>query len=109
MEICKSMSLPDFDVFLNDISNLCNLQIAKDIGEVLNFNGLFLKKWESYNNNLTTELNKYLISPPKPVKEVPRKRPEVDLVHQEIMILQKIKQTEDLGIVDDDSVTQLGR
>ena len=109
IENCKSMSLLDFDVFLYDVSNLCNLKIAKDIGEDLSFNGLFFKKLESYNNNLTTELNKYFISPPKPEKEIPRKRPKVDLVHQEIMILQKIKQTEDLGIVDDDSVTQLGR
>ena len=109
IENFKSMSLLDFDVFLNDVSNLCNLKIAKDIGEVLSFNELFLKKSESYNNNLTTKLNKYLISPPKPEKEIPRKRPKIDLVHQEIMILQKIKQTEELGIINNDSVTQLGR
>ena len=58
---------------------------------------------------MTQLLNQHLILCPKPVKEAPRKRPDIDLVHQEIRILQKIQQTEVMGIVDDDSVIQLGR
>ena len=109
IEICRSTTLPEFDLMLNEVSNLCNLQISKDIGEVLCFNGFYLKKWESYENNLTQLLNQNLILPPKPVKDAPRERPNVDLVHQEIRALQKMQQTEIMGIVDDDSVVQLSR
>ena len=42
-------------------------------------------------------------------EDAPRERPNVDLVHQEIRTLQKIQQTGIIGIVDDDSVVQLGR
>ena len=65
-----------------------NLQISTDITTVLQFNGFYIKSWDSLDENHTLELNKNL---PKEIKSevTTRVRPKVDQTHKEIHKLQK--------------------
>ena len=52
------LSSTDFDIFLKNFAQFLNLQISKDITRVLQFKGLYLKSWESLDENHTLEINK---------------------------------------------------
>ena len=107
----SSLSSTDFDIFLKNFAQFLNLQLATDITTVLQFNGFYIKAWESLDEKHTIQLNKHL---PKEIKlEVAtRMRPNVDQTHREIHKLQKTIVDESLIHKEDDglaSVTQLGR
>ena len=87
------------------------MQLATDITTVLQFNGFYIKAWESLDEKHTIQLNKNL---PKEIKSevATRMRPNVDQTHKEINKLQKTIVDESLIHKEDDglaSVTQLGR
>ena len=107
----SSLSSTSFDTFLKKIAQFLNLQVASDIITVLEFNGFYIKAWESLDENHTVELNLKL---PKEVKSenTTRIRPKVDQTHKEIHKLQKTIVDDSLIHKEDDglaSVTQLGR
>ena len=105
------LSSKNFDVFLKDFAQFLNLQLATDITTVLQFNGFYIKAWESLDEKHTIKLNKDL---PKEVKSevTTRIRPEIEKTQKEITKLQKTIIDEALIHKEDEglaSVTQLGR
>merc|ERR1711989_179361 len=77
----SGLSSENFDSFLQDFAQFLNLQLAVDITTVLQFNGFYIKAWESLDN-------KHL---PKGVKSetTTRIRPEIEKIQKEITRLQK--------------------
>ena len=106
----SNLSSKNFDIFLKDFAQFLNLQLAADITTVLQFNGFYIKAWESLDEKHTIKLNKNL---PKEVKSevTTRVRPEIEKTQKEITKLQKTIIDESLIYKEDEglaSVTQLG-
>ena len=53
----STLSTTDFDSFLKHFSQFLNLQISKDINQVFQFCGFYLKSWDSLDKEHTEELN----------------------------------------------------
>ena len=73
----SNLSSKEFDIFLKDFAQFLNLQLAADITTVLQFNGFYIKAWESLDEKHTIQLNKNL---PKEIKSevTTRVRPEIE-------------------------------
>ena len=56
----SSLSSTNFDIFLKDFAQFLNLQLANDITTVLQFNGFYIKAWESLDEKHAIQLNKNL-------------------------------------------------
>ena len=109
----STLSTTDFDSFLKHFSQFLNLQISKDINQVLKFCGFYLKSWESLDKEHTEELNLNLPKEAISDKTV-RHRPAVSDTHKEIQRLQKTQTSDDEPLIKKEeselpSVTQLGR
>ena len=61
----SSLSSSNFDIFLKNFAQFLNLQLATDITTVLQFNGFYIKAWESLDEKNTIQLNQNL---PKEIK-----------------------------------------
>ena len=79
----SSLSSKNFDIYLKDFAQFLNLQLAKDITTVLQFNGFYIKAWESLDEKHTIQLNQNL---PKEIKSevATRMRPDIGETQKEI-------------------------
>ena len=94
----STLSTTDFDSFLKHFSQFLNLQISKDINQVIQFCGFYLKSWESLDKKHTVELNLDLPKETISDKTV-RHRPAVSDTHKEIQRLQNIQTSDDEPLI----------
>ena len=60
LKATSQLSSLQFDEFLKDLSNFCDIQITQDINKVLSYCNFYLKEWISFDQNHKNTLNKGL-------------------------------------------------
>ena len=58
LKATSQLSSLQFDEFLKDLSNFCDIQITQDINKVLSYCNFYLKEWISFDQNHKNTLNK---------------------------------------------------
>ena len=109
LKATSQLSSLQFDEFLKDLSNFCDIQITQDINKVLSYCNFYLKEWISFDQNHKNTLNKGL---PKEgsTSNILRQRPPVAETHKEIGKIQNTQNSADIDLNKEDkiSITQLG-
>ena len=57
LKATSQLSSLQFDEFLKNLSNFCDIQITQDINKVLSYCNFYLKEWISFDENHKKTLN----------------------------------------------------